>query len=118
MSNAMTRLCTWFKGELVGQDAQGNRYYRTGGGGEVHRDSLRHERRWVVYNGDIEASRVPADWHGWLHHTVDQPPPEGGLPRYDWMAEHQPNLTGTDRAVPKSSPSRQVRDYEAWRPDA
>ena len=31
------------------------------------------------YNGLVEASKVPADWHGWLHHTETSPPPEGGL---------------------------------------
>ena len=31
-------------------------------------------RRWVVYHGVAEGSRVTPDWHGWLHHTFDEPP--------------------------------------------
>ena len=32
---------------------------------------MRRRKRWVIYNGVVEASRVPADWHGWLHYTND-----------------------------------------------
>ncbi len=56
-----TRLYTWFRGEEVGQDQFKNRYFREKGGGKVHRDSLRHERRWVMYDGEVEASRVPPE---------------------------------------------------------
>src|SRR3978361_1917042 len=65
-----TRLYTWGKGELVGTDQFGNRYFRekgvrvrVRGGGMPSRD-----RRWVLYNGAVEASRVPPSWHGWLPH--------------------------------------------------
>ena len=120
-----TRIMTWFRGALVGTDTSGNRYYRdksrravTRGGGRASR-----ERRWVIYNGEVEASRVPPEWHGWLHHTVDEPPPDGGRPRYPWQKEHLPNLTGTAAAYrPAGSILRggarepSTADYEAWRP--
>src|SRR5690348_16616246 len=63
-----TQLWTRRYGELVGQDEQGNLYYRTRGG--VVDPTLGFERRWVVYNGYAEASRIPPSWHGWMHHTV------------------------------------------------
>ena len=119
-----TRLFTWLRGELVGRDQQGNRYYRAKGGGHTHKDSLRKERRWVIYDGEVEASRVPPDWHAWLHHTTDQVPPEGGVPRKSWEKEHQPNLTGTIQAYRppghtlkggKRAPA--TGDYEPWTPN-
>ncbi len=55
-----TRFYTWRKGVLVGDDAQGNVFYQTRDG----------KRRWVIFAGECEASRVGADWHGWLHHTL------------------------------------------------
>jgi len=119
-----TRLFTWLRGEQVGTDSQGNRYFRMKGGGTVHRDSLRHERRWVLYNGTREASRVPPEWHGWLHHTSDEIPPEGGPARRPWQKDHLPNLTGTDQAyrppghtLKGGKRDRGTGDYEAWRPD-
>ncbi len=51
-----TKLYTWLHGELVGRDQFGNRYYRAKGGAK--RSDLK-ERRWVLYEGEPEASRVP-----------------------------------------------------------
>src|SRR5947209_256084 len=67
-----TLLWTWRKGELVGEDEFGNRYYRTRGG-RID-PALHFERRWVIYNGYAEASMIPPAWHGWMHHIVDVPP--------------------------------------------
>jgi NADH:ubiquinone oxidoreductase subunit len=122
-----TRLFTWLKGELVGSDRYGNRYYRmkgqrklTQGGGRESR-----ERRWIVYAGPAEASAVPAEWHGWLHHTFDAPPTEAEQnQRYFWQKDHVPNMTGTAQAYrPPGSLLRgghrspAAGDYEPWRPE-
>ena len=119
-----TRLYSWLRGEAVGEDQFGNRYFREKGGGRVHRDSLRKERRWVIYKGDVEASRVPPDWHAWLHHTVQAPPPPGGFARKDWQREHEPNLTGTMAAyrppgsvLKDGQRDKATGDYEAWTPE-
>ena len=119
-----TLLFTWLRGELVGRDGQGNRYYRAKGGGRTHKDSLRHERRWVIYEGEAEASRVPPEWHAWLHHTTDAVPPEGGPKRLPWQKDHLPNLTGT--ALAYRPPGHTLKgghrapatgDYEPWTPN-
>ena len=59
-----TQFYTWRFGRSVGEDAQGNHYYQSADG----------RRRWVIYNGESEASRVPPEWHGWMHHTYQDPP--------------------------------------------
>ena len=121
-----TRIMTWWRGELVGTDPFGNRYFRdkrhlplTAGGGRPSR-----EKRWVLYSGAAEASRVPPEWHAWLHHTVNEVPADGGKPLYAWQKPHQPNLTGTAHAyrppgsVLMGGPrERTTADYEPWRPD-
>ena len=56
MASIGTRLLTWWKGEFVGTDEFGNRYYTERG--KQYRSWRR--RRWVVYDGEVEASRVPA----------------------------------------------------------
>ncbi len=90
------------RGALVGNDEQGNRYY------EERQASLEgRKRRYVIYSGLAEASRVSADWHGWMHHTVAEPPTVAPLKRQKWEKPHQPNLTGTVRAYrPKGSLAR------------
>ena len=107
-----TQLFTWRKGERVGEDNEGNVFYQSGGG----------KRRWVIYNGENEASRVSPDWHGWLHYTWDHPPTEAPLKKKDWEKPHQENLTGTAAAYVPSGSLRQAvpaeqRDYEAWSPE-
>ncbi|KJS39338.1 MAG: NADH dehydrogenase [Hyphomonas sp. BRH_c22] len=104
----------------VGTDEYGNRYF------EDRKASIegRH-RRYVMYKGLAEPSKVPADWHGWLHHTVNEPPTHMPLERRDWETDHTPNMTGTPYATkPKGSMSgggtrqKSDSDYEAWTPDA
>ena len=112
-----TWLFTKMRGELVGSDEQGNRYFQ-----DKRIVAGRRRKRWVIYNGEPEASRVPADWHGWLHYTFDAPPPAGGYPRKAWQKDHVPNLTGTPVAYhpPGStvvaSENKPKPHYEAWRP--
>jgi NADH:ubiquinone oxidoreductase subunit len=108
-----TRFYTWRKGVRVGEDEFGNVYYRERKG----------SRRWVIYNGLAEPSMVPADWHGWLHYTVDTPPSETEYHRRAWQKPHRPNMTGTAAAyrpegslLKGASRPAATGDYEAWRP--
>lgn len=107
-----TQIWTARFGEKVGEDEQGNIYYQKDGG----------KRRWVIYNGEAEASRISPDWHGWLHFTYKNPPTIDPLPRKGWEKDHVPNSTGSDRAYhpPGSlywSEPKPQRDYEAWSPE-
>ena len=107
-----TRLYTWRKGVKVGEDAQGNEFYR-------NKDD---SKRWVCYAGEPEASRISADWHGWLHRTFDDNPANSPLAHKDWEKPHLPNLTGTPEAYAPAGSLRRVdpanrQDYEAWSPE-
>ena len=109
-----TWLMTKFRGEPVGTDQFGNRYYQNKDGA----------RRWVIYNGTVEASRVPPDWHGWMHHTFAEPPTKAPLKAPHFEAPYQPNLTGTNGAWrPEGSLQKSghrpaaTGDYQAWKPD-
>ena len=107
-----TQLYTSRKGVRVGEDDQGNIFYQTKDG----------KRRWVMFNGEAEATRVSPDWHGWLHHTYDTPPTETPLVHKPWQKPHVENLTGTALAYAPAGSIRQPqpaarRDYEAWSPD-
>lgn len=52
---------------LVGVDKFGNKYYE-----KLH-DTQYGRHRWVEYaeKGRYNASQVPPEWHGWLHHITD-----------------------------------------------
>jgi NADH:ubiquinone oxidoreductase subunit len=117
-----TQLWTWRYGEAVGQDEFGNRYFRSKGG-RID-PTLGFERRWVIYDGLAEPSRVPPDWHGWLHHTVDVPPTKEAYTPRSWQKPHRPNLTGTPLAwrppgstLAAGKRPRATGDYKPWTPD-
>nr|WP_222934536.1 NADH:ubiquinone oxidoreductase subunit NDUFA12 [Caulobacter sp. 17J80-11] len=109
------------RGVFVGQDEFGNRYYEAK---DAKCSYDGRKRRWVLFNGYAEASKVSPDWHGWLHYTFAEPPTRAPLPRRRWEKEHLPNLSGTPYAYrPKGSLARGGKraaatgDYEAWKPE-
>lgn len=113
-----TKMYTKSKGRFTGEDDTGNKYYTS-------RDAcapLGKPRRWVIYNGVADPSKVPPEWHGWLHHTVDTPPNAEDYQARPWQKPHQPNLTGSARAHrPQGSTpdtgrkAKAPADYQPWR---
>lgn len=113
-----THLWSARNGEHVGTDAQGNKYYRS-----TKKDGK--ERRWVMYDGANDASRVPAEWHGWLHGSGDDVPESFLPPAKIWEADYTPNATGTVAAYRPAGALEKggqrasaTGDYEAWSPDS
>lgn len=115
-----TSLWSARNGEHVGTDAQGNKYFCSKKVKEGQR-----ERRWVMYDGANDSSRVPPEWHGWLHGSFDDLPESNLPPAKIWEVDYTPNATGTDaRYLPAGALERGGKrakargDYEAWTPDA
>lgn len=120
--HVMTTLVTWvttlLHGRRVGKDSFGNIYYE-----ERKTPKQRRKRRWVVYNGVDEASRVPPLWHAWLHYTIDAPPDESAERGPAWQKAHVPNVTGTAQAYRPPGHTLQggrrakaTGDYDPWIP--
>lgn len=128
LTTVLKRSFTWWNGQTVGTwlytkrfgkpvgtDSQGNLYYQTQDG----------SRRWVIYATTSEASKIPPDWHAWIHKMVDTPPSQQPFVTKSWEKPHQENATGTHNAyVPPASltlkGTNQRRkasgDYESWTP--
>jgi NADH:ubiquinone oxidoreductase subunit len=116
--NLGTWLFTRLNGQLVGIDHLGNEYYQ-----ERKVRPGRRVRRWVAYKGETEASRVPPEWHAWLHYTTDRPIQESA--RRPWSKDPVPNLTGTAASYRPPGHdyqgghrARATGDYEAWTPES
>ncbi len=119
MATLGTILYTALKGRFVGQDEYGNKYYEA----KSEKTAEHKKKRWVMYNGVAEPSKVPPIWHGWLHYTTDLLPKDAPNVQYAWSKEPQPNLTGTTLAyVPPGHVNRgsqrahTMADYEPWKP--
>jgi NADH:ubiquinone oxidoreductase subunit len=105
------------KKERIGKDEYGNVYYQA-----KPRAGYKLARRWVMYDGAPEASKVPPEWHGWLHHQTNEVPSAEGF-RRSWQKPHQANMTGTNLAyrppghiLEGAQRDKAAGDYVAWTP--
>ena len=104
-----TFLYTIFFGKLVGKDESGNKYY----------ESRKKDKRWVVYKGEINASKITSDWHSWIHYTSNIKPVEKNYNKYPWQKPHLENKTGTNESYKPNKISKKSKDfkkYETWKP--
>ena len=104
-----TFIFTLFTGKFEGSDEFGNKYYSNSKG-----------KRWVIYKNIVESSKIPPDWHSWIH-FIKKSKPTVESKKFSWQKKHQENLTGTKDAYrPKGSlfhnDKRDVRKYESWKP--
>ncbi len=98
-----------FFGKLVGRDESGNKYY----------ENRKKDKRWVVYKGEINASKITSDWHSWIHHTSNIKPVEKNYNKYPWQKPHLENKTGTNELYKPNKISKKSKDfkkYETWKP--
>jgi NADH:ubiquinone oxidoreductase subunit len=100
-----TKLKTIFSGKFVGNDTFGNKYYQSKAG-----------KRWVIYSGEIDASKIPNEWYSWIHFTNNKIENKHNLEKYDWQKPHQPNQTGTKNAYHPNINSEQIKKkYTSWK---
>ena len=103
-----TFIYTLFTGKFVGNDQFGNKYYSNSKG-----------KRWVIYKNNIEASKIPPEWHLWIHYLSKNKPVDK-TSSFSWQKKYEGNLTGTERAhKPEGSlatnPKKNMKKYETWK---
>ena len=69
-----TFLNTLFFGKLVGIDDSKNKYYVDN-----------NDRRWVIFNSEVEATKIPPEWHAWIHHLIKEIPNKDEFSKYGWQ---------------------------------
>jgi NADH:ubiquinone oxidoreductase subunit len=104
----ISKLCIRLSCQKTGTDEFGNEYFE-------HKNG----KRFVIYNGIAEASKVPAEWHGWLHYSSDISPSQIRTHKFSWQKIHLPNLTGTKNAYLPQNSSVKNTSYgcQSWEPD-
>ena len=96
-----------FSDKFVGKDEFGNKYYTNKKG-----------KRWVIYKNEVEASKIPPEWHLWIHFRKKQKP-EKDMKKFSWQKKHSENLTGTNKAYkPDGSltveSKKNIKQYDTW----
>ena len=77
-----TRLQTIFFGKFVGKDDYGNKYY----------ENKKKNKRWVIYNDQIEATKIPIEWYSWMHSIKNKIENNHELIKYEWQKNIYPIL--------------------------
>ena len=103
-----TFIHTLLTGKLVGKDEFGNKYYSNSKG-----------KRWVIYKNRVESSKIPAEWHLWIHFLTNNKPSNNPI-KFKWQKKHRENLTGTVNAhKPDGSlifdSKKNMKKYETWK---
>ena len=103
-----TFVYTLFAGKFVGMDEFGNKYYSSSKG-----------KRWVIYKNYVESSKIPAEWHSWIHFLKSNKP-SSETKKFAWQKKHKENLTGTSEAYkPEGSLinnfKKNLKKYETWK---
>ena len=100
-----TRLHTIFFGKFVGEDEFGNKYY----------ENKKKTSRWVIYKGEIEATKIPVEWYSWMHSIKNKIEDTHELKKYNWQKNHLSNQTGTTKAYnPKKNRNAIKKKYKSW----
>ncbi len=105
-------LQVWLKGRYVGSDAFGNKYFQ-----EKTNRKIRKPRRWVLFKGREEATKIPPEWHGWMHYVFDVPPAVEN-------SKYIPNMTGTplqyrppnEKGFVENLTKKIKTHYQSWKP--
>lgn len=94
-------------GVHAGEDLYGNQFY--------FRKTSEEEKRWVVYKGMYDPSKISDEWHSWLHFINDIKPFKS---KKTWI----PNTTGTkfshnSISSIENTPQTTLQYYESWDPN-
>ena len=100
-----TRLKTIFFGKFAGSDSLGNKYYENKKG-----------KRWVIYSGEVDASKIPVEWYSWIHFTPNKIEKKHEFEKYDWQKPHQSNQTGSKDAYRPDKKNNEIKKkYNSWK---
>ena len=104
-----TFIYTLFLGKFSGKDQFGNKYY-----------SSSNKKRWVIYENNIESTKIPPEWHSWIH-FLRRDIPSDDMKKFSWQKQHEENLTGTKKAYKPegslaSNLKTNMKKYETWKP--
>ena len=101
-----TRMYTFFYGKLVGEDQLGNKYY----------ENKKKNKRWVIYGGEIDASKISNEWYSWMHFTKNKLELNKFIKKYNWQKPHSPNKTGTIESYHPNKNNNEIKKkYSTWK---
>ena len=97
--------------EKIGTDQIGNSYFES-----RRKDHIGRKRRFVVYKGIPEPTKIPSEWYSWLHHLTNLiPGPNNNS--YNWQKIRESNKTGLNSSdTPPIISWTKKCNYVKWQP--
>ena len=100
-----TRIYTLIFGKFKGTDYYGNKYYQNKSG-----------KRWIIYNGEVDATKIPNEWYSWMHYLSNKIEHNQELKKFSWQKQSEPNRTGTTKAYhPNKDSKNDYKKYKSWK---
>jgi len=96
----LLRIYLFFCGTKIGIDQYGNQYF------EVKRtDSFGRKKRFCLYNGTPEASKISPEWHLFMHYQIEAKDVKTNYKQHKWQKPFVPDITLSDaKYLPKNHP--------------
>ena len=87
-------------GNKVGEDEYGNQFF------ELKRvDYLGRRKRYCLYKGSPEASKISPEWHPFMHYQIDAKDVKTTFRQYKWQKPYVPDTTlSQNKYLPKEHP--------------
>ena len=89
--------------QKIGRDSAGNTYFQDR---YFLFTAKRTLKRWVLYKGIADGSKIPPEWYGWIHYTTNEVP--------NHKTPSPINLSATPECY---SPSFEKKSNKSWTPD-
>ncbi len=82
----------------VGEDEYGNSFFEL-----KRKDYLGRKKRYCLYNGVVEASKISPEWHPFMHYQIDVDEVKKTFKQYKWQKPATPITTlSKDKYLPKN----------------
>ena len=88
MMKFLVKIYLYFCGVKVGEDEYGNQFF------ELKRtDYLGRKKRYCLYNGIPEASKISPEWHPFMHYQIEAKDVKTTFKQYKWQKSAVPDAT-------------------------
>ena len=76
----------------------------------------RKKKRWIIYKGEIDASKISNEWFSWIHFTKNKMEINKNVKKYSWQKPHSSNKTGTSESYhPNKNNDEIKKKYSTWK---
>jgi NADH:ubiquinone oxidoreductase subunit len=84
----LVRIYLHFFATKVGSDEYGNQFFEL-----KTSDYLGRKKRYCLYNGYVEASKISPEWHPFMHYQIEAKAVKKTFKQYKWQKPFVPDTT-------------------------